>query len=303
MGLVATMLANPLRLNRLRTALRERYSLVACANWAELVEACAREPVTIAVIDPFVPEFNTNAFDWLRQLKYRYPSVSVVTYTSLPPARPRDLFEAGRFGLDGLVVADVDDEPRRMLTLLEQAEARGVLETLRRALGDARPTARDATLLAVTRAHQRLTPEALAKILGVRRKVLSERLAQAGFPTAQRLIAWGRLIVAARMLEDTGRSADSVALALDFPSGSAFRNTCQRYIEAAPHQIRARGGAGYVISAFLEQNGAARTAKREGQTPSLPLMAPCPPAPPFTAPTPSPGSSLALVLRSAVPLR
>ncbi|HJU91014.1 MAG TPA: helix-turn-helix domain-containing protein [Gemmatimonadaceae bacterium] len=253
MGLVATLLPSQLRLSRLRAALRDRYTVVTCADWNDLLRACANEPVSMAVIDLFASTSLNDAFDSLRQLKRRFPSVAVVLYASVPPAQPRDFFEAGRFGLDGLVMADVDDEPRRLLGLIEQAEARGVLETLRRALGDVKPTVRDATLIGVTRAHQRLSPEGLAKILGVRRKNLSERLAQAGFPTAQRLIAWGRLIVAARMLEDSERSADSVALALDFPSGSAFRNTCQRYLHAAPQQIRARGGASYVIGAFLRQ--------------------------------------------------
>ena len=253
MGLVATLLPSQLRQSRLRAALRDRYSVVACADWSDLLRSCANEPVSMAVIDLFASPTLNDAFDALRQLKRRFPSVAVVLYASVPPAEPRHLFEAGRFGLDGLIMADVDDEPRRLLSVIEQAEARGVLETLRRALGDVKPTVRDATLIAVTRAHQRLSPEGLAKILGVRRKNLSERLAQAGYPTAQRLIAWGRLIVAARMLEDSERRADSVALALDFPSGSAFRNTCQRYLHAAPQQIRARGGASYVIGAFLRQ--------------------------------------------------
>jgi AraC-like DNA-binding protein len=85
----------------------------------------------------------------------------------------------------------------------------------------------------------------------VRRKVVSARLARAGFPTTQRMIAWGRLIVAGRLLEDPERTADSVALALDYPSGSAFRNACQRYARAAPHEIRARGGANYVVGQLL----------------------------------------------------
>ena len=48
-------------------------------------------------------------------------------------------------------------------------------------------------------------------------------------------------------------SAERVARALEFPSGGAFRNTCQRYLRASPHEIRARGGAAYVIRTLLGQ--------------------------------------------------
>ena len=254
MGLVATLVAAPVRQERIRAALRERHGLVPCDSWEALLEACGRRAVTVALVDLYsggtAPD-PTAAFDALRQLKRRFPSVTVVLYTSSPPARARDLFEAGRFGLDGLVLADQDDEPRRLRAIIDQAEARGAIDLLRPALTGVKPTVRDALLLCVTRAHQRLDPDELARVLGLRRKLLSERLVQARFPTAQKLIAWGRLIVAARLLEDPERTADSVAVALDYPSGSAFRNACQRYLGAAPHQVRARGGAAYVIGELL----------------------------------------------------
>ena len=46
-----------------------------------------------------------------------------------------------------------------------------------------------------------------------------------------------------------------MAFALEYPSGSAFRNSCQRYLGATPHEIRARGGASWVIERFLAQVG------------------------------------------------
>ena len=131
MGLVATLLPSPHRLNRVRTALRDHYTMVPCNDWPELLAACAARPVTIALIDLFPASQVSDTFDWLRQVKRRFPSVTVVLYAAVPPARPRDLFEAGRFGVDGLIVADQDDEPRRLLTIIEQAEARGIIELLR----------------------------------------------------------------------------------------------------------------------------------------------------------------------------
>ena len=113
------------------------------------------------------------------------------------------------------------------------------------------PTVRDAIMVAVTRAHLRLTGQRLAEICNVSKRHLLSGLEDAGCPPPQKLITWGRLIVAAQMLEDGQRSADGVARVLDFPSGSAFRNTCQRYVGATPQEIRAKGGANWVASRFL----------------------------------------------------
>jgi hypothetical protein len=66
---------------------------------------------------------------------------------------------------------------------------------------------------------------------------------------------WGRLIVAGHLLEDTHRPADRVAESLGFPSGSAFRNACARYVGRAPNEIRAAGGSKCVTEAFLGQLG------------------------------------------------
>jgi AraC-like DNA-binding protein len=252
-ALIATLLPNPVCAMRLRAALRDRYSLRACESLSELLDACGASAVSTVVVDPYDPRNHAPDFEPLRQLKRRYPSVSIVLYVSLPPATAQHMFEMGRLGLDALVVSDQDDAPTQLLARIEQSGARALADTVRHALGDLKPTVRDAVLTVVARAHERLSPESLARLLGIRRKLLAERLAEAGFPSPQPLIAWGRLIVAARMLEDEQRSADSVALALEFPSGSAFRNTCQRYLRLAPQQIRASGGAAHVIRAFLEQ--------------------------------------------------
>lgn len=255
MALIATVLPNPVSAMRLRTALRDRYTLRACDGLQDLLDVCGSSAVSTVVVDPYDNRGHPHPpdFEPLRQLKRLYPSVSIVLYVSIPPATAQHMFEMGRLGLDALVVSDQDDGPTQLLARIEQSGARALADTVRRALGDLKPTVRDAVLTVVARAHERLSPESLARLLGIRRKLLAERLAEAGFPSPQPLIAWGRLIVAARMLEDEQRSADSVALALEFPSGSAFRNTCQRYLKMAPQQIRAAGGAEYVISAFLGQ--------------------------------------------------
>jgi AraC-like DNA-binding protein len=44
-----------------------------------------------------------------------------------------------------------------------------------------------------------------------------------------------------------------VSAALDYPSGSAFRNACKRYLGLTPLEIRAAGGASTVLGAMLGQ--------------------------------------------------
>ncbi|HLA90951.1 MAG TPA: helix-turn-helix domain-containing protein [Gemmatimonadaceae bacterium] len=253
MGVVATLLPDDRCLQRVVSAVHGHHSVVACKTWAELQTACQNEAVHLAVVDLFA-DGRAN-FDPVRQLKLRFARVTLVAYVTFTPSRARELFDAGRAGFDGLLIADQDDSLLQLKSVIEQAEARGVAGLIRHRLGALQPLVRDAVLVAVTRAHLRLTAHRLAEILSAPRRTLVAKLAQDRFPPPQKLISWGRLIVAAQMLEDRNRSADSIARVLDFPSGSAFRNTCQRYLRAAPQEIRAKGGARFVVDAFLASVG------------------------------------------------
>lgn len=249
MGLVATLLPSPQQRQRLRHALRDQHSLVECGDWEQLLQACDAQPIHLAVVDLYAG--GALDFHGVRGLKLRFPRLTIVAYIAFAADRARDLFDAGRVGLDGLVLLERDDAPRAFAEILERAEARGLATLVRRRITTLSPLARDALLITITRAAERLTPAALASLLLVSRRVLSQRLAAAGLPAPQALITWGRLIVAAHMLEDARRPADRVAAMLAFPSGSAFRNTCRRYLHATPHEIRGRGGAEHVLSLLL----------------------------------------------------
>ena len=254
MGVIVTLLPQPGRLQRLRAAIRDRHTLVTCDDWSAVTRVCETEPVHLAVLDMYAD--GPANFERVRVLKLRFPRVALMAYVNITTERARDMFDAGRCGLDGLIVADLDDAPAMMLMHVEKAEARSVASVLRPAIAGLKATVRDAVLASVTRAHERLTPEAFARLLAVPRRLLTRRLTEAGFPAPHRLLTWGRLIVAAHMLEDVNRSADSIAQVLDFPSGSAFRNTCQRYLHSTPQQIRERGGASYVIDSFMKASHA-----------------------------------------------
>jgi AraC-like DNA-binding protein len=282
MGVIATLLPQPARMQRLRAAVRDRHTIIPCDDWMAITRMCETEPVHLAVIDLYAD--GGGNFERVRLLKLRFPRVALIAYVSVTADRARDMFDAGRCGLDGLIVADVDDAPTTLLMHVEKAEARSVASVLRPAIVGLKATVRDAVLASVTRAHERLTPDAFARLLAVPRRLLTRRLTEAGFPAPHRLLTWGRLVVAAHMLEDKERSADGVAHVLDFPSGSAFRNTCQRYLHATPQQIRERGGAAYVIAEFMGHAKATAPAAPAAATTANGTVPPGPPAPPVTPP-------------------
>jgi AraC-like DNA-binding protein len=270
MGVIATLLPNASQLQRLRSAIRDRHEIAACDNWQDLTTACTDQPIRVAVVDFY--SSGRPRLEALRRLKYRFPRLTIIGYVDFAQERAHDFFEAGRSGLDALIITDVDDSPRGLLTVVGQAEARSLGASVRRSLESVDPSVREAVLLSVTRAHERVSPTQLAELLALHRRTLGKRLAAAGFPPPQRLITWGRIIVAAHMLEDPNRSANSVASALDFPSGSAFRNTCQRYLHATPEKIRARGGATYAVKALLRSvrdSQHVRTIPEQTRRPSL----------------------------------
>jgi AraC-like DNA-binding protein len=253
MALIAAYLPSGRSLSRLEGALGHSHAIRACASWAELDRCCAAHPVTVAVVDLY-GDGSTN-FDAVRGLRARYGSIPLVAYVAALPDQGRDLFDLGRAGVGGLLLMDIDDRPRIIQQVIERAEARGVSDDLRRLLGGHPPLVRDAVLVSVSRAHEDLDGDRLATILATPRRTLSQVLSDLGFPPPAKLITWGRLIVAAQMLNDRQRSADAVARVLGFPSGSAFRNTCQRYLGLRPNEIRSAGGPTVVIDRFLVSAG------------------------------------------------
>ena len=75
-----------------------------------LLDTCERQPVRVAVVDLFAGGI-TN-FGAIRHLKQRLPRLTLIAYVDFTPDRAHDLFDAGRQGMDALVIADQDDAPR-----------------------------------------------------------------------------------------------------------------------------------------------------------------------------------------------
>ena len=109
MAVIAALVPSVVHLQRLRTALRNRHELVACADWAALLRACERQPVQIAIVDLFAG--SRGAIDRVRRLKQHFFRLTLIVYVTYSVDRAHDVFDAARYGLDGFIIADRDDAP------------------------------------------------------------------------------------------------------------------------------------------------------------------------------------------------
>jgi transcriptional regulator GlxA family with amidase domain len=99
-----------------------------------------------------------------------------------------------------------------------------------------------------------LTIEQAAAAVGVARRTLEKRLARLGYPAPETLIGWCRLLLAAHMLEEQGRTFDDVALELTFPSGMALRSMLKRYTGVTGRAAReGQGPVALVLTHLTEQ--------------------------------------------------
>ncbi len=269
MGLIAALLSASTSRARLDAAVEGAHSVRDCADWVVLTRACESEPVHLAVFDLYA-DGRTN-FDRVRLLRLRFPRVALLAYVGLDASRARDMFDLARCGIDDLVVAGVDDDPASLRAHVDKAEARSAAAIVRPAVARLPTVVRDAVLTAVTRAHERLTAETLARRLATSRRDLTHALLTNGLPSPNQLLTWGRLIVAAHILEESDQSAESVAGILEFASSGAFRNACRRYLQATPVELRQRGGAAYVATQLLAGVGAT-PASRPGAVPTRPRI-------------------------------
>jgi AraC-like DNA-binding protein len=245
---VVAMIADPRDRERIREALRPAASVAFCTRREEVMRLVRDQAAAAVVIEPRDASDEDMA-PTVRLLKRGYPSVAVLVYCRVAPADCRMLLPLTRAGVDEVILRGFDDAATSLRTALVAALGTSALshalEELRRVVpDDMMPTVE----YCLGRASRAPTVEEVAAALGVHRKTLASRASSAGLPSPRSLIAWGRLLVAARMLEDPRRSVEDVARVLGFSAAAELRNMFRRYTRMRPLEVRHAGGMGCVLS-------------------------------------------------------
>lgn len=238
---------------RLQEAIRLQANIRFCERQTELLTLVENDLAGLVVLDMRDREGNST-IDTVRRIRAAFPSVPVVLYCAISPETSREVLEFARAGVDDLVLRGLDDLRITLRSALASAadhcSARSIIKELEAFVPN---SVLPILSFCLDNGRRALTVEEVAAAMNVHRKTLVDRLSSARMPTPSAIIAWCRLMVSARLLEDPGRSIEQVALLLDFPSGTSMRNMVKRYTGLRPGEVRENGGMRCVLHAFKRE--------------------------------------------------
>ncbi len=247
---VACFPANRALEARLRGALDNLSTLEPFAEVAPLLDAIrvGRVSMTIVIVDAATFDVTENA---LRRLHNSFPAHALVAYYNPLGLTPRHFLTLAQTGITDLVQLDVDDRKHVFGKILESAERTKHAQILNERLeSDIPPALRSVFLFALEQAGKSMDVPQLAAALGVNQRTLTWRMREQQLPSPRIFLTWCRLLVAALLLDERGRTLDSVAAQLDFPGGHSLGAVFFRYMDCGITKLREESVLEAVIAGF-----------------------------------------------------
>jgi AraC-like DNA-binding protein len=250
--------------DRVRQAGGTQYVYQAIPDWESLGEAVRGLPAPLVVVDPYASiNGQRGPSPKLRGLLAEFPSMAVLAALEVRPERFDDLRTLGKWGVVQVISLGHDDTPHSIGQRLRSARGRPLLALLEQVLpadtpGRARAILEAAVEVVSVGGHGR----DLAKSLHLSRRTLLRWSSRAGLPAPRQLLAWMRILLAAELLDDPGRSVLSVAHICGYSSDSGLRRITQKFLDASPTELRKNGAFDHAAKRFVELLSETRRAER-----------------------------------------
>ena len=257
--IVAVMLLDSAAERQLRELLRGRARVLASSTADELIRTLESTHVDLVVCALAHPGSGESLLNTVLELRIDFPNIPlVVSCPFIDQQRVvRDILAAGRALVDD---AFIHGHPpgymfeRTLVQSQSRAARRWVAETLGRNL----PPLCQAIWILSFRAPRPLSAEEIASAMGVKARTLRSHLARDHLPSVGELALWGRLLAAARLLDDPGQSVAHVAEEMGFGSAGALCSAMKRHFHMTPAQLRSHGAIAPAVRAFLRRFGQAQ---------------------------------------------
>lgn len=234
-------------------------------DWDELHTEVAAAPAgAVVLVDPFVGVAGAvHPSPDLAALLHRFPSTPVTAAVSPGHGSLDHLRKLGEWGV--VQVIDLAEEDTAVAIRERLLAARG--RPLRMMVEHALPNsitgpARSILVTAAAVASDGGFGAELARSLHITPRTLLRWCRRAGLPPPKRLMAWMRILLAAELLDDPGRTVSGAALSCGYAADTSLRQALRAFVAASPTELRARGAFNAVTAAFLGELREARGAKR-----------------------------------------
>lgn len=232
----------------------EHFLPVTVGGWGALFERMRGVgPDSVVLVDPY-DSGATAPSEELFELLDRFPSVAVVVALDVTPARAADVRRMIEAGASGVLDLAIDTNPAVAARHFHDAVGRPFKRRVHGVLpahisADARVMIRAACEVAVLGGGAR----ELADAFDVTPKTFTAWCESRRLPTTRALQLWLRLLLAALLLEDAGRTVQSAARAAGYSGDRALRRAFDQLLGSGPGSLRRDGAFAAVAAAFNDQ--------------------------------------------------
>ena len=238
----------------MRRACGDRYRLLPVSCWNALRDALrSAPPLALVIVDPYGGDSRGKLSASLQGLLREFPSTTVIAACELRGGCLEQVRTLGEWGITRMISIEEEDTPLAIARVLESSRGRPLRTLLQRSLVEAMGArARAIVMSASDVVSTGGVGRDLARALHVTPRTLQRWGRRAGLLSPRQLLAWMRLLLAAELLDDPGRSVLGVALACGYSSDAALRNAFRAYLHLSPNALRQRGAFHLVSQAFLQ---------------------------------------------------
>ena len=240
-GVIAALVTRTKDRFALRRDLRGLGEVRFPRNAAALLRLIRSAPVRLVIAEPRDPALQETA-PVIRAIRAAYPSIPILVLCDLTADDIHLLVDLVRSGADDAIVRSVDRVGTAAARLLSRGVQKREFGTVLDEICDlASPEARSILDYAIEHPAAKRPVEQIASALGVNRRTLVNRLSAAGLPRPSVFVAWGRLLVAASLLENPVAPLREVARALGMQSSAGLHVLCRRHSRLSVRELRRSG--------------------------------------------------------------
>lgn len=219
-------------------------------------------PAALLLVDPYASgsRDGLQLSQELRALLWEFPSATVVAAMELRPGRSHDVRTLGEWGVTDIIAIGEEDTQEAINRRLRSAQGRPLQNLLQQCL----PTtmsgrARTLLMTAAEVVSMGGRGRDLAKAMHLSERTVLRWSERGALPPPRRLMAWMRILLAASLLDDPGRTVLSVAYACGYSSDGSLRRAMQDFVGTVPTALRREGAFSRASKLFLEELAEVKT--------------------------------------------